>query len=210
MSMRRPERPFCVPSPVGLTVLQDEVRQITRFTPSKALYDAGRDDHAAFALRGYSRDPFEIESPVSRAIRADTAQRVPSPAEIMDTDAAGDFPHCLAVADAIPGPSERVRVVRLGPFQMIPKHRDPHPAWADRWWVRFHVAIDYPDECVFAVWDRTGQIHEICRPPGSVWYLDTNWPHMVMNGSVTEARLTLTIDKFLDDALRAWLAEHGA
>jgi hypothetical protein len=165
---------------------------------------------SAHTLRGYSADARDAHSPTTRQFRAAAhgAVEIPEqrPEDLMLTTAAPAFPACLAMAERIPGRSERIRILQLGPAGIIPKHRDPlhEPRWEDRTIVRFHIPIIVPEGCVFFAWDRRGQVHQICEPLGSVWFVDTDLPHMAVNASLL-ARYHLVIDKFLDDELRETL-----
>jgi hypothetical protein len=162
----------------------------------------------AHTLRGHSRRATDPHSATTWRFGPAThglSPEIPNEAlhGLFFTDAAAASPACLAVAAAIPGESERIRVLRLGPGGILPKHRDPlhAPRWEDRTLVRFHVPLIVPDGCCFFAWDRHGQCHQICDPVGSIWFIDTDAPHMAVNAS-TEPRYHLVVDKFLDDELR--------
>lgn len=168
---------------------------------------------SAYALRGYSTDPRDPHSPTTwrfRETKYGTPVGIPAqlPGDLMFTTAAPAFPSCLALAEQIPGASERIRILRLGPGGVIPKHRDPlhEPRWEDRSIIRLHVPLVVPEGCVFFSWDRRGQAHQVCETPGEVWFIDTDSPHMVVNASL-RPRYHLVIDRFLDPDLRRCLEE---
>ena len=183
-------------------------RSLTMYQPGGDVWAA---PWSAIALRGYSENPRNVHSPTTwkfayAQMGAQVEMPRQSPRDLCLTTVAPAFPACLAVADAIPGESERIRINRLGPGGILPKHRDPlhEPRWEDRTLVRFHVPIVVPAGCVFFAWDRHGQSHQVCDPSGSVWFIDTDAPHMAVNAS-TESRYHLVVDKFLDDELRRCL-----
>lgn len=204
---------------VDLTACHAEVRAVPDWSPLFMHQAGGRwaVDWRAFSLRGYSDLPLDVYSPATRGHGAAARGEAVAPPTVtlplVYTTAAAKFPHCLAVADQIPGASERIRINWLGPGGILPKHRDPFHSsrWEDRTIVRFHVPLLVPDGCVFFAWDRRGQCHQVCDPPGSVWFIDTDAPHMAVNAS-TEPRYHLVVDKFLDPELRGALmasAAHG-
>jgi hypothetical protein len=116
----------------------------------------------------------------------------------------------MAVADAMPGANERVRLLVLGPGGILPKHVDPHHAdrWEDREIVRFHVPVIVPEGAVLLQWDRDGVAHAF-EPVGSVRFLDASLPHLAVNGT-RSPRIHLVIDKFLNDELRAMMLDAEA
>lgn len=200
----KPEVPFPVPIAIDLDRIREEMAQIQTMTLVKQWEGEFVIELESFALVGYKEDPLYIESPETEYFVGAAPYKRSDPSMLVETRVAERFPACLAVAADIPGPNERVRVSRLKAGKVIAKHRDPHPKWEERYLVRFHVPIVYPELCVFIMWDRVGRVHEVCRPDGSVWFIDTNLPHMVVNGDSTD-RYNLVIDKFLSDELRQWL-----
>jgi len=206
-----PKGPVRLPVRVDLGACQAEMTQIKEWGALQMYDGKWVADWRAFSLVGYSKDPLDVQSPYTilsteRAQGRRGVNKTLHPTMLMETTAAVNFPACMEVAASLLGKNERVRINYVGPGSILPKHRDVLEGellvpWEERKVIRFHVPILSGRGCVFIAWDRLGGCHEICQPEGSVWYVDTDQPHMVANGT-KEGRYNLVVDKFLDQDLR--------
>jgi len=212
-----PMGPCSLPFKVDVEACAKEILAISQWHPIQMYNDhTWRVDWRSASLVGYSEDPLDVQSPLTR-LSAATGDG-PSlglkdliridPDLIKRTPLALSCPTCLSVADQIPGLNERVRVNYLGPRSIIPKHRDPgfSKVWEQRRIVRFHIPIIRSPGCVFFSWDRKDQCHEICQEIGSVWFVETGNQHMGVNAT-RDGRYHLVVDKFLNPELRELLVK---
>lgn len=114
------------------------------------------------------------------------------------TEALDRCPYLETVIDAVPGPKNRVRLLRLLPGTRILRHTDPvHQISRDL--LRLHVPIVTAPEVRFLVRDRP-----VVMRPGELWHLDVRFPHEVRNDADV-ARVHLVIDVLHTPALGALL-----
>lgn len=80
----------------------------------------------------------------------------------------------------------RVMITKLVPGAEIAPHTDS--ASQTDYYLRHHVVLCGPPECVFTVEDE-----QVAMMPGSCWWVDNSKEHSVFNGGMTE-RISLIVD----------------
>ena len=183
-------RPLEIKYLLDLKKLREEVDQISEWSMVSSY--SGRDTTGweSFHLRNYSGNSLtdEISHPVAS-----------------DTSDAWKFKTCLDVAEGLPGVTERVRLSKLYPNTIIPRHKDflVTPTTIKRT-VRFHIPIYNDFGSIFIVWGPSGNLFEICSEPGTIWYLPSELDHMCVNGS-TSLRVNLIIDKYYSPEMKEFI-----
>ncbi len=169
-----------------------------------------RQSWTAFALRGFDpADPGFIIKPteMSRAWIKENPGRMA--ATCHDTIAYPAFPIIRSIVEQLPGKPQRVRLMRLaGGNGELSRHADivdPEAGTANGKTSRLHIPLQSPPQCRFIGWELDGRRIERRFAPGSLCYLDTRKPHMVINPGEAD-RIHLVVDQFATPDLRAMIA----
>ena len=109
-----------------------------------------------------------------------------------------DCPTLLAIIDTFPSRPIDMIYARINPGASVHEHRD-FSGNAPMGVARFHVPVITHEEVVFHV---SGD--QVRMAPGSVWNLDTSYPHQLANHSPI-ARVHIIFDLDLNDAIASML-----
>lgn len=164
----------------------------------------------ALALRGYGDgDPGFIIKPAEmskdwKEKNAATLARSCEPTELWER-----MPATVALVNQIPGPKDRVRIMRLragdGELARHADITDRDAGCADGKLTRLHIPIVTTKEVEFESWDDQGIRHQKHMSQGGLWYLDQRKPHACKNqGSVD--RLHLVADCYGSNEIRTAIA----
>lgn len=164
-----------------------------------------RGSWSALALRGFGGRPDWIEKPaeMSRKWRAEHPERL---AQVcVDTPLRAQLPEAERLIAAIPGPKERVRLMRLTPGGELTRHADttdPDAGSEPGQLLRIHIPLSTTPSCQFTSWGPLGEARTAHMGEGEAWWLDTRKPHACQNPSGLE-RLHLVVDTWATRELLA-------
>lgn len=155
-----------------------------------------RGSWTALALRGFSDSPAMIEKPaeMSRKWKAEHPELLEAPCR--DTPLRAALPEAEPLLAAIPGPKERVRLMRLGAGGGLSRHADitDRDAGASEGrLLRIHVPLRSSGSVRFYSWNAAGERQHATMALGEAWFLDTRKPHAAANGGDSE-RIHLVMD----------------
>lgn len=162
---------------------------------------------SALALRGFGADPFQIEKPaeMSKGWKAEHPEMLSLPCG--DTPLRSILPEAEAIISAIPGPKERVRLMRLEQSGGLSRHADitdPDAGCSEGKLLRIHVPIRTSPAVQFRSWRPSGRLDEAHMGAGEAWYLDTRKPHAAKNAGDAE-RIHLVLDTWATPELLSLL-----
>lgn len=198
-----------LPSPVTPNQAREELdAAAVEFADHYSSYNA-RHSWQAFALRSFGGDPLFIEKPaeMSRKWKHEHPDALAWDCEW--TPAADRLPSLRALAESLPAPVERVRVMRLragdGELTRHADITDRSAGTAPGCLLRLHWPITTNPDVTFTAWTLTGEQQREHFAAGKWWYLDTRKPHACVNAGETD-RIHLVVDAWstpeLLDALR--------
>lgn len=167
----------------------------------------------AFALQGFDpADPTFIIKPVEMSKKWKEENPGRLTATCAPTIAAERFPVAMAVAARVPGPKERIRLMRLssagGELARHADITDPDAGTKDGHLSRIHIPLRSDPKCLFFTWDLDGTKHETHFPERAACYLDTRKPHAVRNPANVD-RVHLVMDTFGSEQLRSRIAANA-
>lgn len=166
-----------------------------------------RGSWTALALRGFGGDPRMVEKPAEMSKRWKADHPGLLGLGCSDTPLRGILPEAEPLIDAIPGPKERVRLMRLDPGGELTRHADivdPDAGPREGQELRLHIPIATDPSARFQSWGPSGRCDEEHMGAGQVWYLDTRKPHACQNPSAVE-RIHLVVDTWVTPELLALL-----
>lgn len=112
-----------------------------------------------------------------------------------------NFPTVFEIEKQIPGETDIIKIMKLGPGSVIPAHREwlatPHRKAT----ARFHIPIYTHSLCTFKVTSPDKEVYQICTEEGTLWYLHSRWEHEYVNHSSIYL-INLIIDKQIDYSVK--------
>lgn len=200
----------CVrPDFISQVDIDDALREIESFGVVWAQHYSNYNKHqtwTAFALRGYQpADPTFIIKPqeMARSWKKENSSLLN--AKPQDTIAAPRLPALMRIAAKIPGPKDRIRLMRLTPQGELTRHADitdRSAGTADNHVARLHIPLITNDGVDFHAINHRGKQITAHMRPGSLYYLDQRKPHFVQNHSPELERIHFVVDTFCTPQLR--------
>ncbi len=152
---------------------------------------------SALALRGFGGLPGFIIKPaeMSRKWKEEHPDEIQY--KCVDTPLRAQLRPLEALIAAIPGPKERIRLMKLAPGGgELLRHADitdPDAGVRPGRLMRIHIPLLTNPGVRFCQWLLDGSRKEASMGVGEAWYLDTRKPHTAINGGETE-RIHLVMD----------------
>ena len=194
-----------------LDLLDEAQTEVGAVEPAFVSHYSGynkRGTWSALALRGFGGKADFIIKPaeMSRGWQQQNPDTLDWPCE--DTPLRDALPACWQIAESIPGPKQRVRLMRLaagkGELSRHADTTDRESGIAEGRVARIHVPLSTNPEVRFSTWSQFGSRFTKHLPVGTGWYLDTRKPHAATNRGSTD-RVHLVVDVHATPELRSLL-----
>lgn len=186
----------------------EALERVPTYAQHYSSYNKGR-AWAALTLRGYSDDAAVIVKPaeMSKKWKAEHPEMLHEP--VRDTELRRRLPELERLISRIPGPHQRIRLMRLEPGGgELTRHADitdPEAGTAPGKVLRIHLPLITNPDVRFSSWTLEGERYERNMAEREAWYLDTRKPHTAINGGESP-RIHLVIDAFSSPELLTLLA----